>query len=82
MTEYRTTYTSDAAITAAARAAKAQRQAVLHKVRTQRAVANKRTVAEWVQEGAIVRASELKNRYQHRTLRPSGRCATAENYFG
>ena len=40
----------------AAREAKATRQAVLQRVRKQRAVAHKRTVSEWVQEGVIVQA--------------------------
>ncbi len=44
--------------------AKTRRQAVLQRVRTQRAAAVKKTVAAWMQEGVIIRASELKERYQ------------------
>jgi hypothetical protein len=62
MSEYRTTYTSDAVVTAAARAAKARRQALLHRVQAQRAEVYKRTVADWMKEGLIIRASELKER--------------------
>ena len=47
-----------------AQEAKARRQAVLQRVRTQRAAAAKKTAAEWMQEGVIIRASELKERYQ------------------
>ncbi len=50
-------------VSAAAREAKAKRQAVLERVRKQRAQAQKRTVAEWVQKGVIIRASDLKRRY-------------------
>jgi hypothetical protein len=64
MTAYRTSDTSGAAVTAAARAAKAQRQAVLQHVRAQRAAAYKRTVADWMNEGLFIRTSELKERYQ------------------
>ena len=49
---------------AGVREAKARRQAVLQRVRRQRAAANKRSVADWMQEGQIIRASELKERYQ------------------
>jgi hypothetical protein len=63
MTAYRTSYTSGAAVTAA-RAAKAQRQAVLQHVSAQRAAAYKRTVADWMNEGLFIRTSELKERYQ------------------
>ncbi len=49
---------------ASAREAKTRRQAVLQRVRTQRAAAVKKTVAAWMQEGVIIRASELKERYQ------------------
>ena len=44
--------------------AKARRQAVLQRVRAQRAAAAKKTAAAWMQEGVIIRASELKERYQ------------------
>ena len=47
-----------------AQEAKAKRQAVLERVRKQRAAAHKRTIAEWMQVGAIMQASELKKRYQ------------------
>ena len=43
--------------------ANAKRQAVLDRVRKQRAAAQKRTVQEWIQEGMIIRASALKKRY-------------------
>ncbi len=43
--------------------AKAKRQAELERVRKQRAAAYKRTVQEWMQDGSIIRASELKKRY-------------------
>jgi hypothetical protein len=35
----------------------------LQRVRAQRAQAYKKTVADWVQAGAIIRGSELKKRY-------------------
>lgn len=44
--------------------AKAKRQAVLQRVRAQRAQAHKRTVAEWMQAGQIIRASDLKTEYE------------------
>ncbi len=44
--------------------AKARRQAVLQRVRAQRAAAAKKTAAAWMGEGVIIRASELKERYQ------------------
>ena len=62
MTAYGRT-TTPASISTAARAAKAERRAVLERVRAQRAQAYKRTVAEWVEIGAIVRGSTLKERY-------------------
>jgi hypothetical protein len=46
--------------------AKARRQAVLQRVRKQRAQVAKRTVAGWMQDGVVIRASELKERYQSR----------------
>ncbi len=52
--------------TAGVREAKARRQAVLQRVGRQRAVAYKRSVADWMNEGRIIRASELKERYQER----------------
>jgi hypothetical protein len=47
---------------------KAKRQAVLTRVRAQRAKVYKRTVAEWMQVGAIIRGSELKQQYQNGAL--------------
>ena len=44
--------------------AKARRQGILQRVRTERAAAAKKTVTAWMQEGVIIRASELKERYQ------------------
>ena len=64
MTAYRTTSTTYSPITAATQAAKAKRQAVLERVRAHRAQTYKKTVAEWVQAGAIIRGSTLKERYQ------------------
>ncbi len=46
--------------------AKAKRQAVLQRVRAQRAQAYKRTATEWMEEGVIVRASELKKDYERK----------------
>ncbi len=46
-----------------AQEAKAKRQAVLARVRKQRAAAYKRTVADWMDEGLLMPASELKERY-------------------
>ena len=43
--------------------AKARRQAVLQRVRAQRAHAYKRTAEELIQDGVLVRANELKERY-------------------
>jgi len=53
-------------ISAAVRAAKARRQAVLQRVRAQRAHAYKKTVAEWRKLGAVITGSELKVRYSQR----------------
>jgi hypothetical protein len=64
MTAYKRLQTPQT-ITEAARAAKAKRQAVLERVRKQRAQTYKRTVAEWMDEGVLIPASELKKRYQH-----------------
>ena len=66
MTMYPRTQASQSALPAAAREAKAKRQAVLGRVRAQRAQAYKKTVAEWIEVGAIIRGSELKERYQKR----------------
>jgi hypothetical protein len=66
MTMYTTTRNSQSFLSAAAREAKAKRQAVLQRVRAQRAQTYKRTVSEWIEVGAIVRGSELKERYQKR----------------
>lgn len=43
--------------------AKTKRQAVLQRVRAQRAQAYKKTVSEWMKDGAIIRGSDLKRRY-------------------
>jgi hypothetical protein len=64
MTEYHIPNTAPSPITAAARVAKAKRRAVLERVRAQRAQTYKKTVTEWVQAGAIIRGSALKERYQ------------------
>jgi hypothetical protein len=64
MTYYPTSRQSQSPISAAARAAKAERRAVLERVRAQRAQAYKKpTVQEWIHAGAIIRGSELKKRY-------------------
>jgi hypothetical protein len=57
-------------VSTAAKAAKARRQAVLRRVQAQRAIAHKRTVADWMEEGLIVRASELRSdsRFGNRSL--------------
>lgn len=47
----------------AARETKAKRQTVLARVRKQRAQASKRTAQEWIEEGVIIRASELRDKY-------------------
>jgi len=59
---------------AASDAAKVKRQAVLARVGKQRATAytQKRTAQEWVQEGYIIRASELKEQYQNGKRSPTG----------
>ncbi len=46
--------------------AKAKRQAVLQRVRAQRAATYKRTIAEWIDEGVVFRASALKEQYQQK----------------
>ncbi len=43
--------------------AEAKRQAVLQRVRKQRAQTHKRTVQEWIDIGLVMPASELKKRY-------------------
>jgi hypothetical protein len=63
MTYYPTRKQSQSPISAAARAAKAKRRAVLERVRAQRVRAYKKTVNEWKQLGAIISGSELKKRY-------------------
>ncbi len=63
MTAYNRYHTIEQQATSA-QEAKARRQAVLARVRKQRAQVYKRTVQEWMQVGAIMRASELKERYQ------------------
>jgi hypothetical protein len=67
MTYYPTSRQSYSPISAAAQAARAERRAVLERVRAQRAQRYKRTTAEWIQAGAIIRGSELKERYQTRS---------------
>ncbi len=47
-----------------AQEAKARRQAVLQRVQLQRAQTYKKTATQWMQEGVIIRASELKKRYK------------------
>jgi hypothetical protein len=64
MTMYPTTRGIQSALPTAAREAKARRQAVLHRVRAQRAQRYKKTVSEWIVTGAIIRGSELKERYE------------------
>lgn len=61
MTAYRSFTTRDLAKTA--QQAKARRQAVLQRVRQQRFVASKKTVADYMSDGSIIRASDLKKRY-------------------
>ncbi len=63
MTMDTTTRSSQSLLSAAALEAKARRQAVLNRVRAHRAQAYKKTVAEWIQVGAIIKGSELKKRY-------------------
>jgi hypothetical protein len=63
MTHYPTSNHTHSPISAAARAAKAKRQAVLARVRAQRAAAAKRSVAELMRSGGIIRGSVLKERY-------------------
>ncbi len=62
MTAYKKIQTPHA-VTQAARAAKAKRQAVLDRVRKQRALAHKRTVQDWMDDGLVMTATELKKRY-------------------
>lgn len=62
MTAYRFFTTTDPS--QSAQQAKARRQAVLDRVRRQRVAAAKKTVAEYMREGSIIRASELKERYE------------------
>jgi hypothetical protein len=61
---YTTTRSINSSIPAAAREAKAKRQAVLGRIRAQRAQTYKKTVVQWIESGAIIRGSELKERYQ------------------
>ncbi len=63
MTQYASSPIAGSADRKRVQEAKAKRQAVLARVRKQRAAAHKRTVHEWMQEGFIIRASELKERY-------------------
>jgi hypothetical protein len=66
MTHYLTSKPSQSSISAAAREAKAKRRAVVERVRAQRVKAHKRTVAEWIQAGAIIRGSDLKEQYERK----------------
>jgi hypothetical protein len=66
MTYYPTSKQAQSPISAAARAAKAERQAVLQRVRAQRAQVYKKRVSEWIAGGAIMRGSELKERYERK----------------
>jgi hypothetical protein len=68
MTMYPTTRRTQSTISATARAAKAKRQAVLERVRAQRAQSYKKTASEWIEVGAIIRGSELKERYERKEL--------------
>jgi hypothetical protein len=64
MTEYRTSTTTYSLVTIAARAAKTRRQAVLRRVRAQRAAAcKKRSVAHLMQEGLLLKGSQLRDKY-------------------
>jgi hypothetical protein len=67
MTHYRTSNQTLSSISAAARVAKAERQAVLERVRVQRAQASKKSVAEWMKTGGIIRGTDLKERYENRS---------------
>ena len=67
MTYYRSGNHTQSQISAAAKAAKAERQAVLQRVRAQRAQASKKSVAEWMKTGGIIRGIDLKERYQNRS---------------
>jgi len=62
MSYYGATYSSSP-VSAASKAAKAKRRAVIQRVRAQRAKVCKKTVAEWRQLGAIITGSDLKKRY-------------------
>ena len=64
MTYYPTGRQVQSPISAAARAAKAERRSVLERVRAQRAQTQKKTVQEWLHAGAIMRGSDLKKRYE------------------
>jgi hypothetical protein len=68
MTAYGRTTTPPASISVAAQAAKAERRAVLERVRAQRTQAAKRTVAVWIELGTVIRGSELKERYEHKEV--------------
>jgi len=66
MTQYTHTAVHPSSLSARAQEAKAKRQVVLRRVRAQRAQTYKRSVTDWMQEGVIIRASELKERYQQK----------------
>ena len=62
MTAYRASLPPYQSLSHVAQEAKAKRRAVLRRVRAQRAAAQKRTVSDWIQAGAIIRGSELRER--------------------
>ncbi len=63
--------------TVGAREAKARRQAVLQRVRAQRAVAYKRSIADWMEEGLLMRGdvykASLAKKVQRKTLQEDAR---------
>jgi hypothetical protein len=73
MTAYRTSTTTYSPLAAAARAAKARRQAVLRRVRTQRAAVHKRTIADWMKEGLVMTGIQLKAKLANITRAPKPR---------
>ncbi len=64
MTQYVATPVASSSYAERVQEAKARRQAVLERVRKQWAQAYKRTVADWMNEGLLMPASKLKERYQ------------------
>jgi len=63
MTNLPTSRQLESPISVAAKAAKEKRRAVLERVRAQRAKSYKKSLAQCMQDGTVIRASELKNRY-------------------